>query len=236
MGGPCFLLYDVPEADAPPPSEPPSAQQVVQQTGVAWKLPSATVGFPGRRRRVTGPSATDNFQVVPFEFAGAEWQSVEQCYQAKKFNDEKAQELIRTMLPHAGERDHSHGMRVWSAGGSLNGVKLRSDWDAVKVEIMLRVCRAKLAAHAHLRAELLATGDVTIVGAPSTHWQSKVTGDHNWSTWNGRIQELLREEIRAAAEDAPLSERGAKLKEAFAIHMAAEGGAQHSIPGEGREG
>ena len=232
MGGPCFLLHDI--EGAPPPEAKTSEQQDTvneQRTGLSFKLPSATAGIP-RRKRVTGPSATDNFQVAPFEFDGQLWQSVEQCYQAYKFNDEKARETIRSMVPYGGESDHSHGMRVWSAGGRGNNARLRSDWDAVKVEVMLRACRAKLAAHANLREELLATGDVPIVGAPSTDWQSKSTGYHNWSQWNGRIQELVREELKAAAQGAPLSARGTELAKMFAAHMAAEGGAVHPIPGE----
>jgi ribA/ribD-fused uncharacterized protein len=232
MGGPCFLLHEI--EGAPPPEASIEQKQVVikQRKGLSWKLPSATAGVP-RRKRVIGPSATDNFHVAPFQFAGQLWQSVEQCYQAFKFNDEKAREFIRAMMRNKGESDHAHGMRVWSAGGrgGHNGASLRSDWDAVKVEVMLRVCRAKLAAHVHLREELLGTGDVPIVGAPSTGWQSKATGYHNWSQWNGRIQELMREELKAAAQGAPLSERGAELAKAFAAHMAAEGGAVHPIPG-----
>lgn len=122
-------------------------------------------------------------------------------------------------------------MRVWSAGGRENSAPLRSDWDAVKVEVMLRACRAKLAAHATLREELVNTGDVPIVGAPSTDWQSKATGYHGWAQWNGRIQELVREELKAAAHGAPLSARGTELAKVFAAHMAAEGGAAHPIPG-----
>lgn len=230
MGGPCFLVHDI--QGAPPPGASAEQKQAVieQRQGSSLKLPSATAGIP-RRKRVTGPGATDNFQVAPFQFAGQLWQSVEQCYQAFKFNDEKGRELIRMMVPFGGESDHSHGMRCWSAGGRGNSASLRSDWDAVKVEVMLRACRAKLAAHANLREELLGTGDVPIVGAPSTNWQSKATGYHNWSKWNGRIQELVREELKAAAQDAPLSEHGVDLAKAFAVHTAAEGGAAYPIPG-----
>jgi predicted NAD-dependent protein-ADP-ribosyltransferase YbiA (DUF1768 family) len=230
MGGPCFLVHNI--EGAPPPEASVEKKQVVieQQKGLSLKLPSATAGIP-RRKRAIGPGATDNFQVAPFQFAGQLWQSVEQCYQAFKFNDEKGRELIQMMVPFGGESDHSHGMRVWSAGGRYNCSSMRSDWDAVKVEVMLRACRAKLAAHANLREELLGTGDVPIVGAPSTQWQSKATGNHNWSKWNGRIQELVREELKAAAQGAALSEHGMELAKAFTAHMAAEGGAVHPIPG-----
>ena len=166
MGGPCFLLLEVaPAADAAATLNASRAdeQQKVERTDVKWDLNS----IPRKvRRRLTAPRCTDNFAVDPFAVDGELWQSVEQCYQAYKFLDASVRKEIRTMVPHAGESDHSHGMRVWSAGGSSRS-KLRSDWDAVKVEVMLRSCRAKYAAHAHLREQLLTTGDVQIIGAPS---------------------------------------------------------------------
>lgn len=149
-------------------------------------------------KRSAAPPCTDNFQLAPFEFNGAVWQSVEQCYQAQKYfpTDPETHTALLNMMPFAGETAHSHGMRVWLAGARG---RLRPDWDVVKVELMVRACRAKLAAHAQLRAELLATADLTIVGAPSTSWQSK-SGGGEWSKWNGRIQMLLREELKAADE------------------------------------
>ena len=220
MGGPCFLLVDT-EAAEPVPHAKRDASFT----------PASSL--PGRpRRRVPAPSCTDNFQVAPFSFDGALWQSVEQCFQAYKFNDVEARERIRAIVKQPGEHDHSHGMRVWMAGGRSNRAKLRSDWDAVKVEIMLRATRAKLAAHQGLRDELLSTGDAEIVGAPSTDWQG-VTGSHNWSSWNGRIQMLCREELRQqAAPERGESEAHASLRHAFAAYMAAEGGCQYALPGE----
>ena len=174
------------------------------------------------------PAATDNFQVAPFHFAGALWSSVEQCYQAHKLREPIGRESIRQMTPRPGESDQSHGLRVWSARG---GGKLRSDWDAVKLEVMLRVCRAKLAAHASLREQLVGTGDSEIVGAPSTRWRS-ASGDHEWSTWNGRIQMLLREELRQAA-GAAATDAYRRLAATFLEYYRAEGGACFDIPGHG---
>ena len=116
MGGPCFLLV---EDGSTPPTEH-------FKSGVKW----APANPP--RRRISGPACTDNFQVAPFMFDGAEWQSVEQCYQAYKFNNIQAREHIRAMVKLSSETDHGHGMRVWAAGGSRNGGTLRSDWDAVR--------------------------------------------------------------------------------------------------------
>ena len=100
----------------------------------------------------------------------------------------------------------------------------------IKVEIMLRVCRSKLAAHETLREQLLGTGDAPIVGGPSTEWHG-ASGHHGWSTWNGRINELLREELRQAASGGAPSEKLVQLQAVFADYMEAEGGAKHPLPG-----
>lgn len=212
MGGPCFLVD----------REPTSRAEAVAAL-LADPISTTT-------KKVKGPPATDNFQVAPFEFDGVTWHSVEQCYQAYKFLDQADRERIRHMAPHAGESDSSHGMRVWRAGGSGRGT-LRSDWNAVKVEIMLRACRAKLAAHETLRDELLGTGEAQIVGARSTQWASK-SGSHGWSEWNGNIQMLLREELKQAASGEAPTDVLRGLAHTFQDYMQAEGGAQHPLPGD----
>ena len=209
MGGPCFLLT---ESDAP--------------------KPEAVKHLPTFKRH-SAPPCTDNFQVAPFHYNGMSWHSVEQCYQAHKYfpTDNAQFETIHAMAPFAGETDHSHGMRAWKAGAVGN---LRKDWEAVKLELMLQACRAKLAAHATLRDELLSTGDLKIVGGPSTSWQSK-SGAHGWSSWNGKIQMLLREELRQAERAATEGTSArtpahASLVEEFDAYARAEGGAHLPLP------
>ena len=132
------------------------------------------------------------------------------------------------MMPQEGETDASHGVRVWRAGGKRGG--LREDWDAIKIELMLRMARAKLAAHPELREQLLSTGDAPIVGAASTDWRS-CTGHHSWSSWNGRIQEILRDELRVG--DAAPSASRQQLTAMIAAYMEAEGGCTAApLPGE----
>jgi len=149
--------------------------------------------------------------------------------EAHKFLDASKREAIRQILPHAvpQESDHSYGLRVWRMGASGT---LRDDWDAVKVEIMLSVCRSKLAAHEALCEQLLGTGDAPIVGGPSTEWHG-ASGHHGWSAWNGRINELLREELRQAASGGAPSEKLVQLQAVFADYMEAEGGAKQPLPG-----
>ena len=222
MGGPCYLVEEPRAADAAAHANSPAG-------GGRGALAPAIAP----RKRMIGPPCTDNFQVAPFPFDGDEWQSVEQCYQACKVLKTTTfgasfRQRMQQMRPFAGETDHNHGMRVWREGASAG---LRSDWDAVKVEVMLRVCRAKLLANEAVRRELLSTGDAQIRGAPSTSWTGSSGDGHSWTSWNGRIQTLLREELRQQAAGEPSSELYGTLRRQFDEYMATEGGSEHPLPG-----
>jgi len=80
------------------------------------------------------------------------------------------------------------GADVWSAGSR---VKLRPDWEIVKVRKMYDGNKAKYEQNENLRKQLLATkGTVTFHGSTSF-----------WCTWNARITELIREELRGEDGD-----------------------------------
>eukprot|EP00621_Florenciella_sp_RCC1693_P011739 CAMPEP_0182531658 /NCGR_PEP_ID=MMETSP1323-20130603/9523_1 /TAXON_ID=236787 /ORGANISM="Florenciella parvula, Strain RCC1693" /LENGTH=468 /DNA_ID=CAMNT_0024741253 /DNA_START=144 /DNA_END=1546 /DNA_ORIENTATION=+ len=173
--------------------------------GGPCRLPPAE----GRSLRRAGPAATDNFQVRPFEYGGHTYHSCEHAYQAMKFT--ASSEDFRRMVdivPRVGESDSAHGMRCWNEGQRGSKRAYREDWDCAKVRIMLDVNRAKYAAHADLRADLVATGDVEITGGQSTSWRFRGV-DHGWKHWNGRIQMLIREELK------PPSQRDQGLIEAL---------------------
>lgn len=179
----------------------------------------------------SAPACTDNFQVRPFAFAGAQWHSCEQAYQAHKFVSARSRGRIQQIVPKDGETDSAHGMRAWSAGQQLADV--RPDWNAVKVEVMLRVNRAKYAQHHQLQEELLSTGAAPIVGAPSTSWRMRSGELTNWSHWNGLIQMRIRAELRDRATGGS-SEAQAELRlltELLDSYCASEGGPQLEIPG-----
>ncbi|CAK9047455.1 unnamed protein product [Durusdinium trenchii] len=155
------------------------------------------IAEPGKPH-TRAPPCTDNFQVRKFMFDGREWESVEQCYQAMKFNDRSIQEKLRSIKKKEGDKDSKHGMDVWNEGQRYKSV--RKDWDAVKVEMMYRANLAKYMQHRDLQEELLSTGHVEMVGAPSTGWKLKSGATVNWSFWNGRIQMRIREELRPEGE------------------------------------
>lgn len=88
-----------------------------------------------------------NFYLAPVEWNGTVWPSSEHAYQAAKTLDLATQELIRNLPTPAAAKK----------AGKL--VKMRSDWDDVKVLCMLEILRSKFTLNADLRAQLLATGD-----------------------------------------------------------------------------
>ena len=63
-------------------------------------------------------------------------------------------------------------------------VRLRSDWEQVKYDVMLDVVRAKFNQHPDLAQKLLATGDEELV--EGNDW-----GDTYWGVCNGRGKNML---------------------------------------------
>lgn len=181
-----------------------------------------------------GPPCTDNFQTAAYVVDHAEYQSVEQGYQALKFASNTVQEKIRGLTKKPRENDSAFGVRCWQAAHSSGSAKMRRDHDAVKVDIMYRLMRAKYEQHPEMVQELLTTGDAVIEGGPSTEWTSKRTRKrHRWADWNGWIQMRLREEFRS-----PGSALHQELEARFAEYMAEEGGPHPrlNLPGEGAGG
>jgi len=136
----------------------------------------------GSARRTKAPPCTDNFQVAKFEHKGSTWHSVEQCYQAMKFEEgSKMRARLQAIQPSSTENDSAFGMRVWRDGQLGKPV---ADWEERKVEEMLASCLAKYIHHPEMQEELVKeTSDLEIQGAPST-WQ--------WQLWNGKIQMKIR--------------------------------------------
>jgi predicted NAD-dependent protein-ADP-ribosyltransferase YbiA (DUF1768 family) len=138
------------------------------------------------------PPCTDNFQVIDFFFpVGTSdcWHSVEQCFQAQKFNDPTYRKHIQESHPKLDESDASYGHYVWNLGQSKHPI--RSDWEEVKVELMYQIVCAKYAANSSLCRELLSTGNVELFGNRST-WQ--------WSKWNGLIQMFIRSHLQRGTD------------------------------------
>lgn len=103
-----------------------------------------------------------NFSHHSFELDGTPWQTVEHYFQAMKFAGTPHEDAIRrapaSMIAKQRGNDHAR--------------PLRSDWEAVKDDIMRRAVRAKFEQHADIRAVLLGTGEEELIeDAPNdSYW------------------------------------------------------------------
>lgn len=151
----------------------------------------------GRPRRVeTGPlhfyrrggewGGLSNFEPSPIEVDGREYATVEHYFQACKAVDDAGHETVRLA---------SSPMEAKRLG---RRIRLRPDWEKVKVEVMRAGLRAKFTQHPHLRELLLSTGERVI--------HEDAPNDPEWGWVDGRGRDLLgkllrevREELRRAA-------------------------------------
>jgi N-glycosidase YbiA len=94
-----------------------------------------------------------NFSRHGFELDGKYWLTAEHYFQSQKFvGTEYAEHIALARTPkEAAER------------GRSRAVPLRTDWEAVKVDVMRIAIRRKFETHPDIRAVLLATGDEQLV-------------------------------------------------------------------------
>ena len=125
-----------------------------------------------------------NFHLVEVELDGLRFPSTEHAYQAAKTLDIAERRVIQA-LPTCGQAKRA-GQRL----------RLRDDWEQVKIPIMLDLQRQKYAV-LYLREKLLATGDAELV-------EGNTWGDRFWGVcggtglnWLGRLLMQVREEIKA---------------------------------------
>jgi hypothetical protein len=123
---------------------------------------------------------TDNFLPCKFIIDGITYSSAENYFQcAKATND-----ADRYMVLNSGS-----GCAAWAAG---NKIKIRSDWETVKVDEMYKGNLAKFQQNEDLRNALLSSGTGSVRFGGSTGF---------WNKWNGLIMERIRAELRQNGED-----------------------------------
>lgn len=106
-----------------------------------------------------------NFEPVDVVFEGELYPSVEHAYVAAKTLDRELRKTIALMAtPGAAKR----------AG---RAIKLRPDWEMVKLDVMEKLVRQKFM-HVRLRRLLLSTGDMEII-------EGNTWGDTFWGVCNG---------------------------------------------------
>ncbi len=125
-----------------------------------------------------------NFYPSVIVFEGISYPTVEHAFQAMKCVDAVDRRKIATCGSPG--RAKQLGKRV----------KLRKDWEAVKVGIMQQMVRLKFQVHADLRDLLLATGDAELIEGNT--WNDRFWGVCGGFGKNqlGRILMQVRDELR----------------------------------------
>ncbi len=123
---------------------------------------------------------TDNFLPCQFVIDGITYLSAENYFQCAKTTNQ----TDRDMVLKSGA-----GFSAWAAGQKI---KIRSDWELVKVDEMYKGNLAKFQQNENLKNDLLNSGTGSIRFNASTSF---------WNKWNGLILERIRAELRQNGED-----------------------------------
>lgn len=129
-----------------------------------------------------------NFSAFRMRWKGGNFDTSEHVYHWEKFS---------------GRPDIQHD--IWSAPSAHEAFKRaerhsehRPDWDAVKVDIMRDILRAKSSQHEYVRRKLLETGDREIV---ENSWRDSFWGwgsDQRGLNMLGKLWMEIRAELRGA--------------------------------------
>lgn len=124
-----------------------------------------------------------NFWEAPVTFEGIEFRNNECAFQAMKTLNMSERKAFANLPPNEGKK---MGRRV----------TLRKDWEEVKTDIMLDICRAKFSQNEELKGKLLATGDDYL--QETNTWNDTCWGVCNGIGENrlGKILMQVREELR----------------------------------------
>ena len=135
-------------------------------------------------------SFLSNFAHRPIVIKGKTWVTVEHIFQAAKTLDEDIREQIR--LAPTPEIAKQMGRKV----------QIRSDWEEIKEQVMLKCIRLKFRLSPGLKEKLLRTEDAVLI--EGNKWHDNVWGDCRCSKCQeikgenllGQILMQVREELR----------------------------------------
>lgn len=112
-----------------------------------------------------------NFYECPVEYEGVLYANNEAAFQAQKTLDSKVRESFASLDP----------IEARNVGRSI---KLRSDWEDVKDQVMYEICLAKFSQNPDLMDTLVYTGKRPL--EEGNHWNDKY-----WGTVNGQGENKL---------------------------------------------
>jgi len=130
-----------------------------------------------------------NFAPYPIMLGGRRWPTSEHYFQAQKFSDRAVQDRIRRAPTPMAAAQLGRSRRL----------KLRRDWERVKLGVMRAAVEAKFRQHAELAARLLATGDAPLVEHTEADAFWGDGGDGRGQNQLGRILVAVRAALRGDA-------------------------------------
>lgn len=124
-----------------------------------------------------------NFEDSSITYDGITYKNAEAAFHAQKVFDTEKKKEFSNLNPSEAKR---LGRRV----------KLRSDWESVKVDIMTDLVRIKFLQNPDLKKKLLATGDEILI--EGNWWNDQFWGVCKGEGQNylGRILMMIRKELR----------------------------------------
>lgn len=130
-----------------------------------------------------------NFAEYPIHIDGETWPTTEHYFQAQKFEDAAYRQRIRK----------AHSPMEAARMGRDRKMKLRRDWESVKVSVMHAGLLAKFRQHDDLRALLLSTSDAKLVERTENDDYWGDGGDGRGRNMLGQLLMRVRETLIAEA-------------------------------------
>ena len=146
-----------------------------------------TIYFYSHREQPYG--CFSNFSRHGFELDGLWWPTGEHYFQAQKFAGTPYTEWVRIA---------SNPMEAAKIGRNRT-LPIRTDWNQVKDEIMLRALQQKFTTHQDIRAILLGTGTETLVESAPHDYYWGCGKDGSGKNMLGQLLMRVREEIATKA-------------------------------------
>lgn len=138
-----------------------------------------------------------NFSAFTLMWRGIRFDTSEAAYHWEKFPGDTGDEVLTRHFIQTAASAHE----AFKIAG-YNKQHRRSDWDEVKVEIMLDILRAKASQHEYVRRKLLATGDRELV---EDSWRDDYWGwgpNRDGQNMLGKLWMQVRAELRASSAPA----------------------------------
>jgi len=127
-----------------------------------------------------------NFSQHGFKLRGEYWPTVEHYFQARKFpGTEQERRIQKARTPGEAKRL-----------GRTRSVRIRSDWESVKDDVMREAVLKKFETHKDIRKSLLLTGDEELIEKAPRDYYWGCGADGSGKNMLGKILMEVREQLR----------------------------------------